>query len=244
MKVPGKKIYVWTRDLPDPVSKPAFVTEVFFGVSTYVTAFLTAKHPFRRGSVCPFVALALKKNGIFYTYVDEERESDAIKRVLECMERYLELKFAAESNFSSMIILFRKEFPIRSLLKIQNDCKEACVNRNLMIGALYPKNPSPSLNSKTYFPLRTPSPVIVLRDLTAVDLLFLHTSRYSLKKRMTFLTAFIKRFGAVNSGTAWQQVEIAKRLMRTYRIRFFIGSAAVAGIFAVLGIGVSHAILK
>ncbi|MCY1548476.1 hypothetical protein D9M68_845910 [compost metagenome] len=76
---------------------------------------------------------------------------------------------------------------------------------------------APSLHSEKYFPLRTPSPILVLRDLTPSDLVFLEPGHYSSWAKYGFLRSFIKEFSSSNSGYAKRQVDLARQLMNKYK---------------------------
>lgn len=216
------RISTWTTNTVCISKLPAEVRELYEGVSSYVTGFLTAKHPFRRGAVCPFVTAALKRDMIHYSFIGSMDPAEVRTMTEESLQHYLELKAGSRDNFSAMVILLPRNFQTEWLLEVKEACKEACIAKFVMIGALYPANPAPSLNHPDYRPLRTPSPVLVLRDLTPADLLFLHPSRYNLRRKLSFLRAFIFRFKGRPSEAVREQVARAEELTKGFQRRLWL----------------------
>lgn len=234
----------WTQKTYDPFRQPEFVRQVYPGVSEYVTEFLCAPHPYRKGAMCPFVPVALKKDHIFYSCIKIGNVTDAVKKVFEFIDYYLALKEKCDIFSSSLIVLFENSYPIEDLIEIQYQCKEICIQRYLMIGALYPTNQSPSLHNASYYPLRTPSPVLVLRDLTASDLIFLDPSHYNIKKRIGFLKSFIRRFESAKSESIVQQLDSARALLGSYEKKYFRKRISIIFILAALLLIALYAIIQ
>lgn len=186
----------WTIRTFDPSCVPNFAVVAYEKVLPYVENFLNAPHPFREGTVCPFVPSALKGDRIFFTSCSEDDTSQGHANHIErCVEFYLSSK-TNNRSFGALIILFPEEYDIGKLLELHLQNKEQCVRHSLMLGALYRTNQGHSLYSEEYYPLRTPTPVLVIRDMVAVssDLALLDQKHYSIVKRMAFLEIFIQTF--------------------------------------------------
>lgn len=57
----------WTPQTFNPLTVSAEVTTAYKTILPYVTEFLCAEHPYRKGAVCPFVPKSLKDGNIFFT---------------------------------------------------------------------------------------------------------------------------------------------------------------------------------
>lgn len=177
----------------------------FFGiyeeVLPYVRDFLCSPHPYRKGVVCPFVPSALLKDKIYFTYYQDDKHSlvkeSCQEFIRECIEFYKN-NIGASKDFGALIILFARDFEIEKLLEFHFLSKKQCVDNHLMLGALWDKNQAQSLHCKDFYPLRTPTPILVIRDLTIQDLVFLEPEHYSVWMRISFLKAFIEKFNKKN----------------------------------------------
>lgn len=186
-------------------------------VLPYVTDFLCAEHPYRKGVMCPFVPSAIKNDLIFFTYSEEENIDKCVALVKNLMMEYIKVRENDnEDKYISFILMFPEEFKIETLLDIQHLSKVFCIENNIMIGALYKESNAPSLHNDDYFPLRTQVPCIVMRDLTSQDLVFLDPDQYSIDKRIGFLNSFINRFALSTKKYDIEQVAKAKEILKSY----------------------------
>ena len=162
-------IKIWTIKNFDLEELPEWVAQHFIKLKPYVSEFLTARHPYRNGMVCPFVSRAIKDDEIYFTYYEDGPRSNITKLIDLCIYHY---QGRISRTPGSIIIIFREDFNIPSLLRFHIAHKERCIKNHLMLGALYAESSAESLHSNQYFPLRTPTPTLVLRELTASDLIF------------------------------------------------------------------------
>ncbi|MCY1294292.1 hypothetical protein D9M68_533810 [compost metagenome] len=209
----------WNISNFDESKVPEFVRSAYLRNLPYFTEFLVGKHPHRKGAVCPFVPRAILDDAIYFTYFeggDVDRCSPLIRR---CIAFY---KNAYKGKFGAVVIIFRDDINMHDLFRVHVENKEICVRASLMLGVLYKESSAASLHNNDYFPLRTPTPVLVIRDLVVSDLMFLDPAHYSLSKRCVFLDAFIRRFsGESESSFVAKQVEAARRLRHEYSLRVF-----------------------
>lgn len=214
-------IRIWSIDESLPVDSPSFVETSRNAVTPYLKKFLTAPHPFRKGVMCPFMPKALASNDVHFTYFDSKCKDQELQNLIRfCVEFY---KSRHDTSFGAIIILFESEFDILRLLRAHIDAKANCIENGVMLGALYKDSPASSLHSEEYFPLRTPTPILVLRDLTVQDLQFLNPDHYGVLAKLKFLNSFIQKFSAPPmKGYAKNQVNEAKLLRRSYRIHLGI----------------------
>lgn len=210
----------WTINTFGNFSVPEFAAKAYTEVLPYVKDFLTSPHPYRKGIMCPFVPTALKNDRIFFTFFeddlqDHDLEKKSKKFIGQCINFYLNTKFN-KKQFGALLILFPENYSIAKLLEIHYHCKEQCVQQSLMLGALWDTNPAQSLHHSAYFPLRTPTPILVIRDLTVNDLIFLDPKQYKIKTRLSFLKTFISTFSGAHSELEHRQIKEAIRLKLHY----------------------------
>ena len=198
---------------------PSWVEDCHQLVLPYVKTFLCAKHPHRKGKICPFVPSAINNNMIFFSYIEKMIDIKIqITSVKKCADQLLQEK--EKNNFpGAVIILFPKTFDINLLLNIHQESKAYCVERSLMVGALFSQSNAESLHSKNYFPLRTPVPTLVIRDMVPSDLIFLYQEHYNLKERLIFLKSYIITFRRNNNRISKDQVVRSKKLYWYYFAR-------------------------
>lgn len=207
----------WNISNFDKSKVPEFVRSAYLGVLPYLTEFLVGKHPYRKGAVCPFVPRAILDDAIYFTCFDGGDIDRCSLLIRRCIAFY---KDACKGVFGAVVIVFRDDINVHDLLRVHVENKEICVRESLMLGVLYKESSAASMHNNDYFPLRTPTPVLVIRDLVASDLMFLDPAHYSLSKRCVFLDSFIRRFsGESESSFTAKQVEAARRLRHEYSLR-------------------------
>lgn len=181
------------------------IKKLYEGVLPYIKNFLCSPHPDRKGNVCPFVPAAVKRDTIYFSYFfEDDSKVDFLQHSKDFIKKsiifYIKKKEQSK-YFGALIILFPHDYDILKLLEIHLINKQQCVENQLMIGALWDKNQAQSLHNPNFFPLRTPTPILVIRDLTIHDLIFLDPKYYNIKMRIQFLNTFIKKFGGENYRT-------------------------------------------
>ncbi|WP_330109783.1 DUF6875 domain-containing protein [Methylophaga thalassica] len=186
-------------------------------VKRYVEEFLTADHPFRKGPVCPFVPAALKQNNIEYINLMSSSFDEVLLTIQLLIPAYLKYRENKQSSICSFIFILDDDFPIDDLLIIHHALKPESIKNGVMIGATYPTNNASSLHKNEFYPLRTPSPCIIFRDLTVHDLIFLDPAQYSIDERIIFLSSFINKFGKHKAPMHIEQVAIAQKLLNQYK---------------------------
>lgn len=182
---------VWTHLSGCPDDLPEKVHEIYKGLLPYIEEFLVNKHPFRKGVVCPFMPSALKNDEVYYLSVpclDKEKCIQVIERMCDY---YVS---TARHGAGAVIIMFDSEQDLRPLFHAHVKMKKHCIRRELMLGVLFKDSDAPSLHGNDFYPLRTPTPVMVIRDVTISDLQFLQPNHHSLMDKVDFLNSYIKKF--------------------------------------------------
>lgn len=200
-------------DCPPDGSRP-WVHASHNAVVPYVREFLTAPHPYRPGAMCPYVPRALRSGSIYLTAgIPDVPPSKLLKTTRSAIETFL--KARDPGNVSALIVLFPDGHPLEGLLHIHRDLKIWCVQRNLMVGVLSPQSDAWSIHSRDFFPLRTPIPTLVVRDMAPFDTQFLIDGPYNLHHRISFLSAYLQRFEHSPHSNR-PEVEYARSLYRRY----------------------------
>ncbi|WP_347881646.1 DUF6875 domain-containing protein [Pseudomonas sp. GD03867] len=224
---------IWTIGDSAPVDSPKFVQSCYESVTPYVEGFLTALHPYRNGVMCPFMPKALAEKNIYFTYFDSKDTDQRLQHLIgKCINFY---KSRPNTSFGAVIILFEQDFDILRLLRMHIDAKANCIKNELMIGALYKDSQAPSLHSADYFPLRTPTPTLVLRDLTAQDLQFLNPGHYGVISKLKFLNSFIKKFSTPDM-KGHTKIKVTEAIMLRRRHRLTLAVSGFCWSLVALGI--------
>ncbi|SMP35095.1 DUF6875 domain-containing protein [Shimia sagamensis] len=217
----------WPTNSPPPPDLPRQILQAHMLTSAYVNEFLVDQHPYRKGHVCPFVKSSLIIEGVVFSFVEATDGTELKNQVKQRIQEYLDFKSDFQETQSSMVILFPASFSERTLVKLQLSLKAYCIKREIMIGALYPNSTAPSLHSEDYFPLRTPTPTLVLRDLVPMDILFLTQDRHHSVSKIGFLKEYIQKFSDHPSKIVRDKVQEARQARRALRRFLIIRGGAV-----------------
>lgn len=220
----------WTPERFQAAIVPKWVETCYLGVLPYITDFLTSKHPRRKGAVCPFVPAAVKTGHIFFTYFDFEGVVHWDECITQCLNVFED---EIGDRDGAVIILLSPDVPIEDVLKTHVRNKLKCIKRSVMLGVLYRENSAASIHDSLYFPLRTPTPILVMRNMTSSDLLFLDPGHYSRRDRMGFLSVFIRNYRRVSSFSVQLEVKKAKRLFNKHIAWLLMGYGFIAVSIAV-----------
>ena len=104
-----------------------------------------------------------------------------------------------------------------------------------MIGALYSTSQAPSLHCDTWYPLRTPIPVLVIRDMVPNDITFIDSSPEHLINKLLFVRSFLRvvsKLSCTINSNVW--VQQAYNLRRTYRRKLALFLSAHILVFVVI----------
>ena len=225
---------VWTTSTGCPEGLSKTTREAYNELLPYITTFLTSKHPFRKGVVCPFMPAALKNDEVYFSSMGISDTGKCIEAVKNMIEHF---RSAKRIGGAAAILIFDPDQEILPLLQTHIRMKKQCIRKNLMIGVLFKDSDAPSLHDDSFFPLRTPTPVIVIRDLTPSDLQFLQPDHHSILDKVAFLRSYIKKLSKEKNKTKamLQSLADAKNIKRKYT--FALAYRAIAIIAAITSIG-------
>lgn len=170
----------------------------------------------RTGPVCPFVAPALHLGCLWISVIDTEiRDVEEMCRILRShLDIYesFESNVGAGSGLRTFIIAFPnlKREDCASLIDHAHAwMKPAVVELGLMLGEFHPGSASPGVHNPKFYPLRSPIPLFVLRQMTPGDLVFLNKPDEAPDRRVQFLRAYLKSMKGVLSAEREEEVRRA-----------------------------------
>lgn len=200
----------------------------------WVRNFCAKPHPGqgRPGPVCPFVPLALHLNTIWLTVVRTKNREGLETQIEATVERYRDIFFDLEPRagehavYKSILLIFpdihREDAP-RLIDMTQRKLKPHFVKLGLMLGEFHELIETAGLHSRTFYPLRSPIPMLVIRSLVESDFPFLLRKLDSPYARIQCLEAYLELMGARLSSTQLYPVHEALDRARlewisTYRL--------------------------
>jgi len=169
----------------------------------WVRTFLARPHPEvgRSGPVCPFTPAALALDTIWLTEVTDSDPDPA--RLIEVVGKYRDLFFDVEPREGSsainktILVVFPNLGSDAAALvdEVQKQLKPSFVDLGLMLGEFHSKNESPGLRNPDFRPLRSPVPMLAIRQMVETDLPFLRRYIDEPQVRVSFLRSYLRRLG-------------------------------------------------
>lgn len=153
----------------------------------------------RSGPVCPFVAPALQQKTFWLSmmsrHVDDDNELSKI--LIRYLELYQSLKRSThlDNDLATLIVVFpnfTSHCSAELVTRAHENVKPLVVEAGLMLGEFHPDSISPGLHNPLFYPLRSPMPLFVFRQMVAGDLPFLNKSIDPPEKRIRFINAYLK----------------------------------------------------
>jgi hypothetical protein len=160
-------------------------TDAMRAVVTWVKGFLDCPHRHlgRTGKVCPFVRGSMEKEVMYLTAIDGSTTlAGAKEAVAKSVDVFTALQPSErnEAKLVTILILFpnvtHEEAP-SVIDALQAELKPQFVDQGYMIGQFHPHCPEPGVRNPAFRPLRAPVPMLVIRNMIAEDLEFLHDDR-------------------------------------------------------------------
>jgi hypothetical protein len=156
----------------------------------------------RPGAVCPFVPAALNFQSLWISIVDPAPRHE--HEMCECLKAYLKLyQLLKPTNeegrdLRTLVVAFPTLAQSNTpafMDKVHAAVKPLLVNVGLMLGEFYSESRSPGLHNPDFFPLRSPVPLFVYRQMVPGDLMFLNKASDPPEKRIQFIQSYINALG-------------------------------------------------
>lgn len=152
----------------------------------------------RTGVVCPFVPPALKLGSLWVSAVDTQLYR--VEQICQVLREYLTIYQSAElsvppsSELKTLIIAFPRlprETSSELVDRAHQAMKPMVVEKGLMLGEFHPDSISPGLHNPHFYPLRSPMPLFVFRQMVPNDLVFLNKPSDTPAQRCHFIRAYL-----------------------------------------------------
>ena len=183
----------------------------------WVRTFLARPHAEvgRSGPVCPFTPAALALDTIWLTQVEDSDPEPA--RLIEVVSRYRDLFFQIEPregptaiNKTILVVFPNLGGDAAALVDdVQQQLKSSFVDLGLMLGEFHAKNESPGLRNPDFRPLRSPVPMLAIRQMVETDLPFLRRCIDEPHLRVAYLRSYLRRLGGAVRRSYFDQAVVA-----------------------------------
>ncbi|MGW6919077.1 DUF6875 domain-containing protein [Kitasatospora sp. NPDC054939] len=166
----------------------------------WIEGFVAKPHPKlgRSGVVCPFIPGALKKDTIWFAlpsgpiYLPGDIK-DIIEHYRGVFEK-IHPQSRPESYFKTIVVAFPGVGPGRAgrfIDDVQADLKPHFIARGLMLGEFHSNNTVKGSYNATFYPLRSPFPLLAIRRMVPQDRSFLTGEKVPESKRVVWLKAYV-----------------------------------------------------
>ena len=165
--------------------------------------FLSQPHPElgRKGAVCPFVPVALEKDSIQMAQIVDPNPS--VESVEATIRRFRDLFLITEPtrgpeaiNKAFVVVFPNLSADSASLVDtVQSRLKKEFIDCGLMLGEFHMSNKKAGLRNAEFRPLRSPIPMLGMRQMVDSDLPFLDRADYQPEQRSSFLRSYLFRLG-------------------------------------------------
>jgi hypothetical protein len=177
---PGKLMLLSMKQLSDGAcasSAPPDLLSVYQLIAQWLTSYLMRPHADlgRPGDVCPFTAQAFRLDTIRIGVSNAASADVAGVRsaMRHCFEQFASMPCPETmGHFRTVVVGFPNMDDaegLESLRKVQSRLKIYCLLRGLMIGRFYADSNDPGLWNPDFRPLRSPLPLLAIRQVVEHD---------------------------------------------------------------------------
>jgi hypothetical protein len=173
-------------------------------VARWTVDYLCRTHPDlgRTGDVCPFTEVSMRE-GLLFSAVCHVFDADPRPTLLHVMRQTMKdfesraPQIGNRTAFKAMLVLF-PSLEGEWVDDVQETLAQEFVARSLMIGEFHAECEKPGLHNLAFKPLRSPVPLLAVRNMMLTDLAFLKSSDFKLQ-------CYLQRFGdpALNAIAAY-----------------------------------------
>lgn len=146
--------------------------------ATWCKKHLCSPHPSvgRTGPLCPWVPTAFKLDTLWLTTLEFKiGEQNACVTFHELISIFKQLKPTAgrHSQFKAIVCLLEDSVSSVEIDALHSKLKCKFLAEGLMLGEFYPSCVKPGLRNKSFLPLQSETPMIVIREMVEIDIVFL-----------------------------------------------------------------------
>lgn len=131
----------------------------------------------RSGPVCPWTQPSMDMNLFWITPVltHGRSEQEIDRQILDLVAVFLaiEPRHGARSQFRTIVAIFPDLDPADGIVEFHQRLKPHFLRAGLMLGEFYERCDKPGLRNPQFHPLRSPVPLLVVREMIEFDIAFL-----------------------------------------------------------------------
>ncbi|KND59497.1 hypothetical protein BVER_01368 [Candidatus Burkholderia verschuerenii] len=194
----GKPSQSERLSLEEASSDPAFREIV-----AWIGKFLCSPHAElgRAGDVCPFAKTAVTKNAIEF-FRNASVDTDSLEEDMRQHLTEFEQGDRADIYRCRIIVPTQLDDAAHAVQSVQRALKPLFVERHLMVGQFFQDCDEPGLWNPDFRPLRTPVPLLAIRNMVPTDVAFLYHDA-------SYLRTYLDKFGSRGS-SALRQFEMTR----------------------------------
>ncbi|MFI9812685.1 DUF6875 domain-containing protein [Saccharothrix variisporea] len=174
---PADEVLIRTADEVDAGDVAPELTEVLAWARTYLVS--PSPDLGRRGPVCPYTQPSLQRGLFFLASPTSPDVPGAVAGLRRWYEAVAATMPAPDRELLTVLLVLPHVDPVdpTPLDELQRAAKDDFVANGLMIGQFHPACEAPGLWNPDYRPLRSPVPLLAIRELVVFDLPFLVEER-------------------------------------------------------------------
>ncbi|PHM44533.1 hypothetical protein Xmau_01690 [Xenorhabdus mauleonii] len=185
--------------ISDVLSSEETTSSALKTIAQWSIDYLCHPHPElgRAGVVCPYTPISIKKKTFWLTEIKTEgRKEEDIKQDIISLA-YLfhkqEPQEGEDAQFKTIVSVW-SDISVKALARFHQEMKPVFLHEGLMFGEFFSSCKKRGLWNANFYPLRSPIPLLAIREILEADIVFLSES-------MEFVEEYINKYGerGVNS---------------------------------------------
>lgn len=153
----------------------------------------------RKGAVCPFMELAMRKGQVSITPVHLDTEHDAPRlraAVLDGLRRVSATSGSEAKAAAVFVPVGTTDLVGRMTLAVQRELRDVALDNGCIVGEFVPDHPAGGVRNPDFRPLASPVAMVGIRELVDSDIVFLGSPDVPPARRLVDLQLWHSRFGA------------------------------------------------
>ncbi|MEQ1975970.1 DUF6875 domain-containing protein [Xenorhabdus sp. SGI240] len=146
----------------------------------------------RSGVVCPFSPTSMKKETFWITEVKTKgmTEDKIKKHILNLLNLFLdkEPRTGDSTQFKTIVSIWSDISPEENIARLHHEMKPLFLRNGLMLGEFFNLCSKGGLRNPNFKPLRSPVPLLVVREMLEFDIAFLSESK-------EHVSEYIRKYG-------------------------------------------------
>jgi diguanylate cyclase (GGDEF)-like protein len=200
-------------------------------IALWSVEFLTNPHPElgRTGQVCPWTQPSIRGGHFFMTVLRGALENPvrAGKQLELLRAQFVELepRSGRDAQLKTIVALFpdlSDEAASKVIVRLHEALKPTFVGAGLMLGEFYPSCPKTGLRNPAFRPLRSPLPLMVIRNMVETDIAFLSTE-------VRFAKSYLEKFRLAGRDAALNYLDSYRERVAPPQVAAVLGALQEVG---------------